>query len=45
MLTDQRHTLNDEFDVLVKKLEMKYAQKKKPLQKLQQEIVSGEITD
>ena len=33
MLADQRHKLNDEFDVLVKKLEQKYADKKKPLHK------------
>ena len=45
MLADQRHHLNDEFDALVKKIQQKYLDRKKPLILTQKDIISGKITD
>jgi malate synthase len=45
MLSDERSQINDEFDKKVKALEIKFAERKKPLLELRNKIVSGEITD
>ena len=41
MLADQRHQLNDEYDALVKKIEAKFSDKKKPLISNQKDIING----
>lgn len=45
MLSDERSKINDEFDLKVKELQMKFAEKKKPLLELRNKIVSGEVAD
>jgi len=45
MLSDERSKINDEFDLKVKDLQMKFAEKKRPLLEHRNKIVSGEVTD
>jgi len=41
MLSDERSKINDEFDIKVKELQMKIAEKKRPLLEQRNKIVAG----
>ena len=45
MLSDERSKINDEFDAEVKKLNTKYADRKKPLLEKRDQIVAGTTTE
>lgn len=45
MLSDERSKMNDEFDLEVKKLNTKFAERKKPLLERRDQIVAGTLTE
>lgn len=45
MLSDRRSKLNDEFELEIKKLEAKIAEKKRPLYEQRRQIIQGELKD